>query len=628
MFEFEVDHQVFSASELPEPVQAQFAELCGTLKAFSLLPWEEHCTECAMPHCYQTCDLYQPRKDGKCRRFHYGFGHVRGVPSVLGYVSKVSFKRWGQLMAYANARLVPFDRAKKITATVAAVDRVVANLPDSKLSIKGRAGLSSRLMRRVKQQLAHCAWLSDTDRLPENFVIETYNPKSAQVNLSLVIRDADGEFRNRPFQQLLRLEPGFNRIRIPFADIRPHIDLNRQFHITLCPNLLHPTDEGLTLYFGLVSFILEELHAVENGVTSANYQPGVLSTGIKYVKVLAWDLDNTLWEGILIEDGEDCVRLRPGVVEILRELDRRGILNSLVSRNDAELGMSLLRRFGIDEYFLFPKINWDPKSRSVADLVTDFNVGVDTIAVIDDSPFERSEIAHAMPGVRVYSDDQYKCLLRLPEFRPPLSDESAHRREFYRAEENRNKQKAAYHGDYLAFLRDSRICVQVRRTTAENIARAHELIQRTNQLNFSGNRYSRESVERLVANPTLMCLNISCNDRFGDYGLVGFCLLDKKDVATVTDLMFSCRVQAKRVEHAFLIGLIQFLSRRGATELRARYKRTSKNVQAAKVFEDLGFRLIALDDTQSLHTFSYELRDELPQQDIVTLSWDVQDDLA
>src|SRR3954468_19236850 len=102
MFEFEVDHASFAADELPGDVQAAFAESQGTLRAVSILAWEEHCTECAMPACYATCDLYAPRKDGKCRRFQYGFGYVKGVPNVLGFVSKVAFKRWGQLLAYAN----------------------------------------------------------------------------------------------------------------------------------------------------------------------------------------------------------------------------------------------------------------------------------------------------------------------------------------------------------------------------------------------------------------------------------------------------------------------------------------------------------------------------------------------
>jgi len=224
--------------------------------------------------------------------------------------------------------------------------------------------------------------------------------------------------------------------------------------------------------------------------------------------------------------------------------------------------------------------------------------------------------------VRTYSESLYGTLPGLDEFRPPLSDESARRREFYRAEESRNVQKAEFQGDYLSFLRDCRINVKVFRTTGENVARAHELIQRTNQLNFSGNRYDRDTVERLVEDPAMLPLSISCSDRFGDYGLVGFCLLDRQ-AAVVIDLMFSCRVQAKRVEHAFLGALMLYMRGQGASELRAMYKKTLKNAQAAKVFDDLGFRLIESDESGALHTFGFDLGGRLPQQDVVAIDWSI-----
>jgi FkbH-like protein len=623
MFELEVDHASFPSTELPEEIQARFAESLATVRAFSLLPWEEHCTECAMPQCYQTCDLYEPRKDGKCRRFHYGFGYVGGVHGVLGYVSKVSFKRWGQLMAYANAALVPVERARRAESLIASVDRAVARVPDARISLLGRAGISSRLTRRVKQRIAHSEWwVVDHAARPSSFLVEVYNPQPRAVDLSLVIRDADGPLRDRPFQELLRLTSGFSRIRIPFERIAPHIDPARQFHITLCPNLLEPSDEGLTLYFGLVSFVQEFAIRAATPPASAPYEPGVLANGAKHVKVVAWDLDNTLWDGVLVEDGEDAVRLKPGVLDVVRELDRRGIVNSVVSKNDADVALPVLQKLGVAEYLVFPKISWNPKSHSVAQLIEAFNVGPETIAVVDDSPFERAEIAQGCADVRVYPDTAVATLLDLPEFRPRLSNESAQRRAFYQTEEKRVAESEAFQGDYLSFVRDCNLVLEVRRTTPDNVARAHELIQRTNQLNFSGHRYSREAVEELVRGDHTLPLSLRCRDRFGDYGLVGFCVVDLR-TATLTDLMFSCRVQAKRVEHAFLEALMRWLRERGAVTLQALYTRTAKNGQAAKVFEDMGFTLAERDEHGVRHAFSFDLQGELPRQDVIDVDWNV-----
>jgi FkbH-like protein len=573
-----------------------------------------------MPACYTTCDLYERRKDGKCRRFIGGYGYVESEKSVLGFVGKVAFKRWGQLMAYANFDLVPADRARELERAAATLGRAIAKVPDSGLSILGRAGVSARLARRVKKQISQSRWWAlEQGARPTSFMVEVFNPQKAVVNLSLVIRDADGELSAQPFQDLLKLEPGFNRVRVPFERIASHVDPHRTFHITLCPNLLEPEEEGLTLYFGLVSFVVEPpVETVAPALTP--YEPAAAPEGKKHVKVVAWDLDNTLWTGILVEDGDGALRLKPGVLDVIQQLDRRGIVNSVVSKNDMSAVMPLLQRLGAAEYFVFPQVSWEPKSQAVKELIEAFNVGADTIAVIDDSAFERAEISERCPGVRVYAETVYTSMLEMPEFRPALSEESAKRREFYRTEERRVVEKTSFGGDYESFLRDCNIKVDVRRTTRETVPRSHEVIQRTNQLNFSGNRYTRDAVDELVQRPNVLPLSISCHDRFGEYGLVGFCLIDRT-TETMTDLMFSCRVQAKRVEHAFLIAVMHWLRDQGATEFRALYTRTAKNVQAARVFDDLGFTLSECDAEKVKHVYSYDLRGALPTQDIISVTW-------
>src|ERR1700745_2812167 len=115
------------------------------------------------------------------------------------------------------------------------------------------------------------------------------------------------------------------------------------------------------------------------------------------VKCVVWDLDNTLWDGVLLEDDE--VFLRGEVVEIIKTLDSRGILHSIASKNDHAKAMEKLRQFGLQEFFLYPQINWNSKVSSITKISTAINIGLDSMALIDDQPFERDEINFSLPQV-------------------------------------------------------------------------------------------------------------------------------------------------------------------------------------------------------------------------------------
>lgn len=123
---------------------------------------------------------------------------------------------------------------------------------------------------------------------------------------------------------------------------------------------------------------------------------------VKHVKIAVWDLDNTLWKGTLIEDGLQNVMLRAETVAVVRELDRRGIVNSILSKNYPDEAMEVLRHFGLEEMFVFPHIGWGEKGAYMKELVKDFNVDPTTFAFVNDQKFERDHVIAANPGVRVY----------------------------------------------------------------------------------------------------------------------------------------------------------------------------------------------------------------------------------
>ncbi|MEO8449063.1 MAG: HAD-IIIC family phosphatase [Gemmatimonadota bacterium] len=645
MYELEVDHGSVSEALLPGEVKAQFFDEAADITAISLIPWEEHCTECAMPACFATCDLYKPRKDGKCRRFLNGISPVTGAPNPQNYIARIQFKRWGELFGYANAHMVPIRTAKFIERASRAAEQATAIIPDGNLSIRGRRGISSRLLGRLKHRLTQGGSFADpAARRADYFLVEVYNPNDHVVKLSLTMRNPEGERRAITYQRLFELPPGFSRSKLPTAEIAAAVRLDQPLDISFNPNVLRAEEEGLTLYFGTLTFVWDNNYRSNNpaltdgsaspaaaaanrapgsfqeegGLAAKNGQSKATSKEAKTVKLLIWDLDNTLWDGILVEDGPEGVKLKPGIAEVVRELDRRGILQSIASKNDPELALAQLRRLGLEEYFLFPKINWGTKGSSVKELIEEFNIGADTVAFIDDSPFEREQVAGTNPLVRILPDSSWNDLLSRPEFTPPVTADASRRRHLYTVEKQREVAKSTFDGDYVTFLRSCEMRLTIRPVSELNVDRAHELIQRTNQLNFSGSRYTREQVGAIVKDPRYDHFGIECVDRFGEYGMVGFGVVEKA-VPRLVDLMFSCRVQSKRVEHAFLSFLMERYHRLGFETFEARYRRTERNQQAGKVFSDLGFGELRVDGAETL--YSLDLTTEIPNDRIVAIEW-------
>lgn len=158
----------------------------------------------------------------------------------------------------------------------------------------------------------------------------------------------------------------------------------------------------------------------------------------RIVKCLIWDLDNTLWEGVLLEG--DTVELHPQVREIIETLDDRGILQSIASRNDEEAAMRKLAEYGLEDFFLHPQINWGPKSASVAQIAERLNIATKSLAFIDDQPYEREEVAASHAEVFCIDAHELPSLLSMPAFNPRfITEDSRRRRSMYSAEIERQK---------------------------------------------------------------------------------------------------------------------------------------------------------------------------------------------
>jgi FkbH-like protein len=265
------------------------------------------------------------------------------------------------------------------------------------------------------------------------------------------------------------------------------------------------------------------------------------------VKCLVWDLDNTLWKGTLLED--PSVEVDERAVEIVRELDRRGILSSIASRNEEALALARLEEAGIAEYFLYPQINWNAKDVSVKAIADALNIAVDALAFVDDQPFDREEVAFSLPDVRCYSPADLDSLLDLPDFNPPfVTPESAQRRLMYLADARRAREEIEFSGPKEEFLAGLGMTFVISRAGEADLQRAEELTVRTNQLNTTGRTYSYDELRELSGSPGHELLVAELEDRHGSYGKIGLALVEKgADVWTLKLLLMSCRVMSRGV---------------------------------------------------------------------------------
>ena len=467
--------------------------------------WEEHCTECGEPECYRSCAKYVKGRGGRCRRFEGGLQE-----SILCANTEVKFLPWGKMEAYFHGKMIDRSRAVAMERLMTRTAWLRKVFPKWWRSWRWRWTL--RGAQRGCPTVWRCVATAERD---EKLVFAVMTPSGEDVVSTVV------ELK---------------------AGVRKEIELK-----------LPPTEDRMLFRIftqdgegtGRIRFECNEL--IGEGKRSPDRFIKRSGDCFPVVKCLAWDLDGTLWQGTLSEDGEEGLTLNAKAVDIVRELDHRGIVNSISSRNDPAEALAALKKFGIEEYFVFPQINWGPKSEGLRNLAKEMNIGLDAIAFIDDREEMRGEVRTNAPEVRVFAAEEMGGLLARPEFNPPVSAESGNRRASYRAEMVRRGAAKAFGGDYAAFLAASELQFELLPVEGERIDRCRELVQRTNQLNLTGRRYDEAGFAALLRDAA--CKAVRVWDRYGNYGIVGFIAMKGSHIV---ELCFSCRVAEKGVEKCVL----------------------------------------------------------------------------
>jgi FkbH-like protein len=270
------------------------------------------------------------------------------------------------------------------------------------------------------------------------------------------------------------------------------------------------------------------------------------------VRLVIWDLDETFWHGTLTEGGARWVEEH---AEIVRELARRGILSSICSKNDKEPVFDLLAANGLRDFFVFPSLNWEAKGPRLAQLVKAVQLRPASILFIDDNPMNRAEAAEHVPGLQIADETVIATLLDNPRFQGK-PDPDFSRLQQYRLLETRHQDMDVVGSDNEAFLRASGIEVTISFDVEKNIDRAIELINRTNQLNFTKRRLpeepeaARAQLRALLERHTTYAGLVHVRDRYGDYGFCGIFIMRRAplDPARMLDFAFSCRTLGMGIE--------------------------------------------------------------------------------
>lgn len=336
----------------------------------------------------------------------------------------------------------------------------------------------------------------------------------------------------------------------------------------------------------------------------------------KRIKCLVWDLDRTLWEGTLSEGGGTV--LRDGVRETLAELDQRGILFSIASKNEHAPALRRLEELGVADYFLCPEISWDDKSEGIRRIAEALNLKLDAFAFIDDSTFERDAVQYALPEVAVYPETAVGTLATLPEFTPRfITEDSRNRRQMYRADLVRRKVKSRFGSDE-EFLRTLDIHAQIRPVQVEDLQRVEELTVRTHQLNSTGYTYSYDELVEMAQSPAYIFQVCGLRDKYGDSGKVGLLLLENgEDLLTIKLLIVSCRVMAYGVGSALLTHAIRLAVGQGK-RLRAEFLETEFNRIMFVTYKFAGFEEVEEQGDRLLLEYRGEGLPELPSH----ICWD------
>ena len=327
-------------------------------------------------------------------------------------------------------------------------------------------------------------------------------------------------------------------------------------------------------------------------------------------KCIALDLDNTLWGGVIGEDGLEGIGLSEykegarykDAQKRLKELKDIGVLLCVVSKNNEDDAMD-----GINKHpsmvlrkddFVALNINWKTKAENIQDIAQELNIGTDSFVFLDDNPAEREQMKDVLPEVSVVDFpkdvmdlektviDMYKKYFYLYK----STKEDLEKTKMYQAEGERKKiqKKAVTLSDYLKLLE---IEIDIHRLEDLEFERVHQLTHKTNQFNLTTIRYSKEELENIKDDENYRIYTVHTRDKYGDNGLVCVVIVHITDdkSAEVETFLMSCRVMGRDIEKVVLSKIMDSLKNDGIKEIKGEYIKTLKNAPVEDFYDKMEF---------------------------------------
>ncbi|HSN89254.1 MAG TPA: HAD-IIIC family phosphatase [Thermoanaerobaculia bacterium] len=418
----------------------------------------------------------------------------------------------------------------------------------------------------------------------------------------------------RPLAGVADVKAGYGETEF-FLEL--NLDLLRRFKGN--PRLRLVDADALTARFGKEQVLDRKLHYLAKMDWSPAFLPVVAGELVRQLrairgqskKCLVLDLDNTLWGGVVGEEGPAGVRIGPGEPEgeafldfhrRLLALRAQGVLLAVCSKNNpADVAEVFETRPEIPlrpTDFAATEICWDPKHEGLRKIAKALNIGTDSLVFLDDNPVEIELIRQMLPeveAVQMPADPaEYPAVLdRLTFFeRAIVLEDDLKKAEQYQQNRERDELRSTT-GDLGDFLKSLGTELEIRRARPDDLPRVHQLFTKTNQFNVTTIRYTQADIERFAASSDHELWVARARDRFGDLGTISAMLLAKEGSALVIDsFLMSCRAMGRGIETALTNHLKSRVEANVAHELQARYLPTAKNKPVENLYEEQGFRLV------------------------------------
>jgi FkbH-like protein len=342
-------------------------------------------------------------------------------------------------------------------------------------------------------------------------------------------------------------------------------------------------------------------------------------------KCIVLDLDNTLWGGIIGEDGFDRIDLSlkpPGMAfmefqRVLLALYQRGVILAINSRNNEDEALRAIRDHPFmvlrEEHFATMKINWSDKISNMKEIAQELNIGLDSIVYFDDDPINRELMSKAIPQIKTVDlpDDPSlyaSTLMQINDFNTlVMTNEDRNRGEMYRQEHKRTELKRSS-SNLEDFLKQLEIRVTMKKVNNFTIPRIAQLTLKTNQFNLTTRRYQEEDVETLAQDHTKLIGCAQTQDKFGDNGITGVYIVNKNHVDKewfIDTFLLSCRVMGRGIEDAMMGYILSKAKEEGVTKVKAEFIPTKKNKPCEQLLPNFGFKK---EGEQWVYTYSVPLK--------------------